>query len=90
MKLLTQGAGHCVTRVRPHTGAWIETVKIGMRSVRHTKVRPHTGAWIETVQGYKSASLLPVRPHTGAWIETVFWPASAGWPRGSPPHGGVD
>ena len=39
--------------VAPHTGAWIETLKLLMGDDEE-EVAPHTGAWIETIkyEGY--------------------------------------
>ena len=58
--------------VAPHTGAWIETQKIGkgiLGGVSHpTRVR---GLKLEAVAPWLLAA---VAPHTGAWIETEHTP----------------
>ncbi len=57
------------TRVAPHAGAWIETLKTAQILPR-SKVAPHAGAWIETATGFTVAAMVTVAPHAGAWIET--------------------
>ena len=69
LKLVQSQLDEGVQDVRPHTGAWIETLPPPDRS-RGPAVRPHTGAWIETVWFMVAFQGGMVRPHTGAWIET--------------------
>ena len=40
-------SAHCLDRVAPHAGAWIET-DLGARMGLSPRVAPHAGAWIET------------------------------------------
>ena len=54
--------------VAPHTGAWIEILKIEA-DMASLKVAPHTGAWIEILKIEADMARFKVAPHTGAWIE---------------------
>ncbi len=53
--------------VAPHTGAWIETARVGAESVCDTS--PLTqGRGLK--RSYATLTSDRVAPHTGAWIET--------------------
>ena len=50
-----------LTRVAPHVGAWIETLR-GSRILYHHTVAPHVGAWIETQLSDSEESLYQSHP----------------------------
>ena len=65
------------SKVAPHRGAWIETLKVKLICFR-PPVAPHRGAWIETRMRCMIILRHVVAPHRGAWIETEqqSWPQS--------------
>ena len=90
LKLLRPAEVSLRHRVRPPTGAWIETT-CSVVEVFLTFVRPPTGAWIETTYVgpllRSTQTFAPPRGRglkrddKGEWVEQAD---------GSPPHGGVD